>query len=51
LAEAKKLAGSARTKLDMVLRDGSYGAHNVGYVMEILDKTLVEIETGQSLVK
>jgi len=51
VAQAKKLAGSARTKLDMVLKDGSYGAHNVGYVMEILDKTLVEIEAGQSLIK
>jgi len=51
LVEAKKLAGSARTKLDMVLKDGSCGAHNVGYVMEILDKVLEEIETAQSLVK
>ncbi|MFC1635148.1 NapC/NirT family cytochrome c [Planctomycetota bacterium] len=51
LAEAKKLAGSARTKLDIVLKDGSYGAHNVGYVMEILDKVLEEIEKGQSLVE
>jgi len=51
LAEAKKLAGSARTKLDMVLKDGSYGAHTVGYVMEILDKMLEEIEMGQSLVE
>ncbi len=51
LAEAKKLVGSARTKLDMVLKDGSCGAHNVGYVMEILDKVLEEIEMGQSLVK
>jgi len=51
LADAKKLAVSARTKLDMVLKDGSYGAHNVGYVMEILDKVLEEIETAQSLVK
>jgi len=51
LAQAKKLAGSARTKLDMVLKDGSYGAHNVGYVMEILDKVLEEIETGKSLVE
>ena len=51
LAEARKLAGSARTKLDIVLKDGSYGAHNVGYVMEILDKVLEEIETAQSLVE
>ena len=51
LVEAKKLAGSARTKLDMVLKDGSYGAHNVGYVMEILDKVAQETEMGQALVK
>jgi nitrate/TMAO reductase-like tetraheme cytochrome c subunit len=51
LVKAKKLAGSARTKLDIVLKDGSYGAHNVGYVMEILDKVLEEIEMGQSLIE
>ena len=51
LAEAKKLANSARTKLDIVLKDGSYGAHNVGDVMEILDKVLEEIGMGQSLVE
>jgi nitrate/TMAO reductase-like tetraheme cytochrome c subunit len=51
LAEAKKLAASARTKLDMVLKDGSYGAHNAGYVMEILDKVLEEIEKGQSFIE
>jgi nitrate/TMAO reductase-like tetraheme cytochrome c subunit len=51
LTEAKKLAGSARTKLDMVVKDGSYGAHNAGYVMEILDKVLEEIEMGRSLVE
>jgi nitrate/TMAO reductase-like tetraheme cytochrome c subunit len=51
LVKAKKLAISARIKLDMVLKDGSYGAHNVGYVMEILDKVLEEIEMSQSLVE
>lgn len=51
LADAKKLAGTARTKLDMVLKDGSYGAHNVAYVMEILDKALEEIEASQSLLE
>ncbi|MHC4564585.1 MAG: ammonia-forming cytochrome c nitrite reductase subunit c552 [Planctomycetota bacterium] len=51
LTEARKLARSARTKLDMVVKDGSYGAHNVGYVMEILDKVLEEIEQGQALVE
>jgi nitrate/TMAO reductase-like tetraheme cytochrome c subunit len=51
LAEAKKLAGSARTKLDMVLKDGSHGAHNAGYVMEILDKVFEEIEKSQSLIE
>jgi len=35
----------------MVLKDGSSGAHNVGYVMEILDKVLEEIEMGQSLIE
>ena len=51
LVEAKKLAGSARNKLDMVIKDGSYGAHNAGYVMEILDKVLEEIETSRSLIE
>ncbi|UCE50636.1 MAG: ammonia-forming cytochrome c nitrite reductase subunit c552, partial [Phycisphaerales bacterium] len=51
LAQAKKLTRSARTKLDMVVKDGSYGAHNAGYVMEILDKVLEEIEKGQALVE
>jgi nitrate/TMAO reductase-like tetraheme cytochrome c subunit len=51
LVEAKKLAVSARTKLDMVLKDGSNGAHNAGYVMEILDKVLEDIEKGQSLIE
>jgi nitrate/TMAO reductase-like tetraheme cytochrome c subunit len=51
LAEAKKLAGSARTKLDIVLKDGSSGAHNANYVMEILDKVLEEIEASQSLIE
>ena len=51
LVEAKKLAGTARTKLDLVLKDGSYGAHNAGYVMEILDKVLEEIEKGRSLIE
>jgi len=34
-----------------VLKDGSYGAHNAGYVMEILDKVLEEIEMSQSLIE
>jgi len=51
LAEARKLAVSARMKLDLVLKDGSYGAHNVAYVIEILDKVAEEIEAGQSLIK
>jgi hypothetical protein len=50
LAQARKLAASARLKLDIVLQDGSSGAHNVGYIMEILDKAIEETETGQSLV-
>ena len=51
LTKAKKLASSARTKLDMVIKDGSYGAHNAGYVMEILDKVLEEIEISQTLIE
>ena len=51
LSQARKLAQSARTKFDMVVKDGSYGAHNAGYVMEILDKVLEEIEEGQTLAE
>jgi formate-dependent nitrite reductase cytochrome c552 subunit len=51
LAEARKLAVSARMKLDFVLKDGSHGAHNIGYVIEILDKVAEETEMGQSLVE
>lgn len=51
LAKARKLAVSARMKLDYVLKDGSYGAHNIGYVIEILDKVAEETEMGQSLVE
>jgi nitrate/TMAO reductase-like tetraheme cytochrome c subunit len=50
LAEARKLSAAARTKLDTVLKDGSFGAHNVGYVMEILDKLTEEIDASQSLI-
>jgi len=51
LAEARKLSVSARMKLEYVLKDGSYGAHNVGYVIEILDKVTEETEKGQSLIE
>jgi hypothetical protein len=45
------LARSARMKLDMVLQDGSHGAHNIGYVIEILDRVTEETETSQSLIE
>jgi hypothetical protein len=51
LAEARKLSVSARMKLEFVLKDGSHGAHNIGYVIEILDKVAEETEMGQSLVE
>ena len=51
LAKARKLSVSARMKLDYVLKDGSYGAHNIAYVIEILDKVAEETETGQSLIE
>lgn len=51
LTEARELSASARTRLEYVLRDGSCGAHNVGYVMAILDKALAEIERGRSLLE
>jgi nitrate/TMAO reductase-like tetraheme cytochrome c subunit len=51
LAEARKLSVSARLKIDYVLKDGSYGAHNIGYVIEILDKVAEETEMAQSLVE
>ena len=51
LAEARKLSVSARMRLDYVLKDDSYGAHNIAYVIEILDKMAEETETGQSLIE
>jgi nitrate/TMAO reductase-like tetraheme cytochrome c subunit len=51
LAEARKLSASARMKLEFVLKDGSHGAHNIGYVIEILDKVAEETEMGQSLIE
>jgi len=51
LAEARKLSVSARMKLEFVLKDGSFGAHNIGYVIEILDKVTQETEMAQSLVE
>ena len=51
LAEARKMAASARMKLDYVLKDGSYGAHNVAYVIEILDKVAEETEKARSLIE
>jgi nitrate/TMAO reductase-like tetraheme cytochrome c subunit len=51
LAKARKYAASARMKLEFVLKDGSHGAHNIGYVIEILDKVAEETEMGQSLVE
>ena len=51
LAGARKLSASARMKLEFVLKDGSHGAHNIGYVIEILDKVAEETEMGQSLIE
>ncbi|MCP4263099.1 MAG: hypothetical protein GY774_37155 [Planctomycetes bacterium] len=51
LAKARKLSASARMKLEFVLKDGSHGAHNIGYVIEILDKVAEETEMGQSLIE
>jgi hypothetical protein len=51
LAEARKLAASARMKLEFVIKDGSHGAHNIGYIIEILDKVAEETEMGQSLIE
>jgi hypothetical protein len=51
LAEARKLAASARMKLEFVIKDGSHGAHNIGYVIEILDKVIEETDMGQSLLE
>ena len=51
LAKARKLSASARMKLEFVLKDGSHGAHNIGYVIEILDKVAEETEMSQSLIE
>ena len=51
LSEARVQAAAARMKLDIVLNDGSHGAHNIAYVIEILDRVMEETETGQSLIE
>ncbi|MCF7976302.1 MAG: NapC/NirT family cytochrome c [Phycisphaerae bacterium] len=51
VTQARDLLASARLKLEFVLKDGSEGAHNIAYVMEILDKATEEADLGQSLVK
>ena len=45
------LLRKTRMKLDFVVKDGSHGAHNIGYVIEILDKVAEETEMGQSLIE
>ena len=49
LAKAQKLLASAGTKLAYVMKDGSYGAHNIAYVSAILDSVETEIESCRSL--
>ena len=51
LAQARKLSAAARLKLDFVLKDGSHGAHNITYVIEILDLVTQDTETAQSLIE
>ena len=51
MVQARKLLALARTRLNIVIRDGSHGGHNIGYVTEILDKAIEEVEMGQSLVR
>ena len=48
-AKAKKMLVSVRTKLEYVIKDGSYGAHNIDYVSEILDNASEELEACRSL--
>jgi len=50
LDKAKALLASAGTKVSYVVQDGSYGAHNIEYVTEILERAQAEIEQCQSLV-
>ncbi len=40
---------TARAKLQYVVGDGSYGAHNIAYVSAILDSAEAEIENCLSL--
>lgn len=49
--QAGKLAAAAGTKIDCVVRDGSDGAHNVGYIMSLLGEAESEIEQANDLLK
>jgi len=50
LAKVRKMLVSVRTKLEYVIKDGSYGVHNIGYVSEILDNASEELESSQFIV-
>lgn len=42
--ETRELLESARMKLAVVERDGSHGAHNISYVLRVLDEAEQELE-------
>jgi nitrate/TMAO reductase-like tetraheme cytochrome c subunit len=48
----KEMVGELQPMLEeLELKDGSHGAHNIGYVIEILDKVIEETEMAQSLIE
>ena len=50
LTKTKGIFASAKKKLDFVIADGSYGAHNYVYISEILDEVEDEISKCRSTV-
>lgn len=49
-AAAMKILAAARNRVDCVVQDGSYGAHNSAYVGSLLDEAEGEIEKGAALL-
>ena len=47
---ARETLGKAKTKLDHVVLDGSYGAHNYFYITGILDSAAADLDAGEAAV-
>ena len=51
VAQAQELLASVRTKLGVIERDGSHGAHNYFYVSDVLDSAETELGRLRTLAR